>query len=171
MAKKKTEPESSPTPDQPQDTASSEGKRDAPAPVGLVLTAVPQSPAAAEAREALLKAIAREADSIAKAKDKTQSAAALESLARAYTLVTTAAPTQPGLHAGGPSALQARGQKATLVWDGSPEAEYTMFTNGVPNPANNIPSGGIWKSAALDDDAEFTLEARTLGPGNTPVYR
>ncbi|MFD4136813.1 hypothetical protein [Streptomyces goshikiensis] len=41
----------------------------APAPVGLVLTAVPQSPAAAEAREALLKAIAGEADSIAKAKD------------------------------------------------------------------------------------------------------
>ncbi|MFF1498195.1 hypothetical protein [Streptomyces sp. NPDC058304] len=160
MAKKKTEPESSPTPVQPQDTASSEGKQDVPAPVGLVLTAVPQSPAATEAREALLKAIASEANSIAKAKDKTQSATALETLARAYPLVTTAAPTQAGLHAAGPSALQSRGARATLVWDGSPEAEYTMFTNGVANPADNVPSGGIWKSPPLDDDAEFTLEAR-----------
>ncbi|MFE9220797.1 hypothetical protein ACFYN3_31220 [Streptomyces lavendulae] len=69
-----------------------------------------------------------------------------------------------------PSVVE-RGQKATLVWDGSPEAEYTMFTNGVPHPESNVPSGGLWKSAALDDDTEFTLEARTLGPGNVPVYR
>ncbi|MFF6946984.1 hypothetical protein, partial [Streptomyces lavendulae] len=48
---------------------------------------------------------------------------------------------------------------------------YTMFTNGVPHPESNVPSGGLWKSAALDDDTEFTLEARTLGPGNVPVYR
>ncbi|MFE4016274.1 hypothetical protein ACFXPZ_02330 [Streptomyces sp. NPDC059101] len=64
-----------------------------------------------------------------------------------------------------------RGQSATLLWDGSPEADYTMFANGRPHLEHNPPSGGTWTSEPLDDDTEFTLEAKTMGPGDTPIYR
>lgn len=87
MAKKKTEPVPDPAPGQTSDTANPNREQATAVHVGLVPTAVPQTPAAAEARDALLKAITSEAIAITKAKDKTQSAAQLESLARAYTLV------------------------------------------------------------------------------------
>jgi hypothetical protein len=92
-AKEKNDPASGLT---PADAASPDGEQPVPEEVGrLVLTAVPQTPAAEEAREALLKAITSEATAIAKAKDKDKahSADALEALARAYTLVTTGAPS------------------------------------------------------------------------------
>ncbi|WP_369780175.1 hypothetical protein [Streptomyces sp. R33] len=91
MAKKKTEAVPGLTPVQADDTTSSNGEQPAPAGSGLVLTSVPQT-RAADAREELLKAIASEATAISAAKDKGKSSAALEALARAYTLVATGQP-------------------------------------------------------------------------------
>ncbi|MFE2326688.1 hypothetical protein ACFXD5_22635 [Streptomyces sp. NPDC059385] len=101
MAKKKPETESGLTP-APSGVGVSNGKPAAPTNAGLVLTAVPQTPAAADAREELLKAIASEATAISTSKEKGKSADALETLARAYAL-TAHGPTARTLATGASS--------------------------------------------------------------------
>lgn len=91
MAKKKPDTDAGLTPVQTDDIIIP-NQEPASADAGLVLTAIPQTPAAADAREELLKAIASEATAISTGKEKGKSAAALEALARAYTLVATGQP-------------------------------------------------------------------------------
>ncbi|MEV5595340.1 hypothetical protein [Streptomyces sp. NPDC052496] len=84
MAKKKSGHKAKPLTELNDETVV--GRPLEPAEAGLVLTAVPQAPAAV-AREELLRAIAGEATAISKAKHKGRSCKALRSLARAYALV------------------------------------------------------------------------------------
>ncbi|WCD90976.1 hypothetical protein KPP03845_107405 [Streptomyces xanthophaeus] len=91
MAKKKPATDAGVTPVQADDTIIP-NQQPAPADAGIAVTAAPQSPAADDAREELLKAIASEATAISTGKEKGKSAAALEALARAYSLVATGQP-------------------------------------------------------------------------------
>lgn len=78
------------TPDQPADGESPQTASG----INIIPAVVPiqHLPAAAEAREQLFRAIASEAQAIGAVEPRGQNAQALETLARAYTLLTTRSP-------------------------------------------------------------------------------
>ncbi|OKH99321.1 hypothetical protein A6A06_27675 [Streptomyces sp. CB02923] len=106
MAKKKFGSKATPLRERADETTGTDRQTEPPG-AGLVPTAAPRMPAAV-AREKLLRAIAREATAISKAKHKGRSDKALKTLAHAYALVATEethtgpdAPARTGSGSGG----------------------------------------------------------------------